>query len=765
LASPPEGFERVAERPEHTYILAPSLHHAASAAVLRSGFDSHGDKAAFGINLESGRARLARWLVDGVRNQQPLSVLLGYWFERSLHDVQKDELIDDVREQFPTPIVEDPDNGEATLDARVAIGARHVVDGLALYRALTGTAAHPLTPTQAALLPRLNTEVPALVRGLADVVDAVGDLLVSESVHQLVAGNPLRAGLAADTLGRGESLPSRFDMITSPRSGVGLTCSVAVVVPTANADGERGWNTDRPRARLAPAAELWASVLLGTAASWRVACTVTRDGSITEVQCGLDDLAVCALDVVFDIPASGRQSGALASRIISVVGARAGSGAAVALASGDASRPWRTLESLVARIRRIFAAARPLQASDVDPLHPTPNPMIDGAEFAARLTALGGSQGSAQQALTAASSRLARESQQNQPKAAREVALAAAAELAVRANHFLGTLAQAMQALRAAFAGLTSAASEARVEAARAVAAALVVVADHGVENSYPVVAIESATDVQALAEQARLVIEALDRVAPAQLVAAGGTPVNDWTNTIISILSGVVGDHFPIAAAFAPMPGGELAGGLAAPREVPGAEPPEVMTWLRRMGRVRSPLSDFHDVMLAIEFRTRPAALPLKVLQAPHGHDEPWAVHWRPVAVQRTAVLHIAGNASPEGPFCGWLIDAWTERVPGLSAFADVNSPQTELAGLTFHYNQPDARPPHAILFAVPPDPDQPWGEATLLQVLSETLDLAKIRSVEHRDLPRNTPLVPATYVLASDSWPAQMNPAVTDE
>ena len=35
------------------------------------------------------------------------------------------------------------------------------------------------------------------------------------------------------------------------------------------------------------------------------------------------------------------------------------------------------------------------------------------------------------------------------------------------------------------------------------------------------------------------------------------------------------------------------------------------------------------------------------------------------------------------------------------------------------------------------------------LLHVLGETFDLARIRSVEHRDLPRRTPIVPTTYVL----------------
>ena len=101
--------------------------------------------------------------------------------------------------------------------------------------------------------------------------------------------------------------------------------------------------------------------------------------------------------------------------------------------------------------------------------------------------------------------------------------------------------------------------------------------------------------------------------------------------------------------------------------------------------------------------------------------------------------------RSAADAPICGWLVDAWTERIPGLTAFsAATASARTELAGLSFHYNQPDARAPHAVLIAVPPDLSRPWTAEMLLHLLGETLDLAKIRSVEHRDLPRRTPIVP---------------------
>jgi hypothetical protein len=70
------------------YIHAPSLGQAATAAVLRSGHLAHRREAdsPFAIDLSSRRTRLALDLLDGIRQGQPLGALLGYRFERGLHE-------------------------------------------------------------------------------------------------------------------------------------------------------------------------------------------------------------------------------------------------------------------------------------------------------------------------------------------------------------------------------------------------------------------------------------------------------------------------------------------------------------------------------------------------------------------------------------------------------------------------------------------------------------------------------------------------------
>ena len=83
------------------FVHAPSLGHAAAAAVLRSGYLSQGSRASsatpFAVDLSSERVHRAKWLLDGVRQGQSLSTLLGYRFERILHEQGLDRYIQRFR--------------------------------------------------------------------------------------------------------------------------------------------------------------------------------------------------------------------------------------------------------------------------------------------------------------------------------------------------------------------------------------------------------------------------------------------------------------------------------------------------------------------------------------------------------------------------------------------------------------------------------------------------------------------------------------------
>ena len=78
--------------------------------------------------------RLARWLLDGVRQGQPLGALLGYRFERRLQEVAIPQFIAPLRDLAPLVARKLDQSDQPTTEPVEAIAANNVVDGLALLR-------------------------------------------------------------------------------------------------------------------------------------------------------------------------------------------------------------------------------------------------------------------------------------------------------------------------------------------------------------------------------------------------------------------------------------------------------------------------------------------------------------------------------------------------------------------------------------------------------------------------------------------------------
>jgi hypothetical protein len=91
-----------------------------------------------------------------------------------------------------------------------------------------------------------------------------------------------------------------------------------------------------------------------------------------------------------------------------------------------------------------------------------------------------------------------------------------------------------------------------------------------------------------------------------------------------------------------------------------------------------------------------------------------------------------------PADPLAGLMLDEWTDRVPATDA----------TTGVTFHYDQPSARAPQAILVAAPPDDRPTWDEDALTAVVDETLNLAKVRTVDLEALDDGGQILPAVYL-----------------
>ena len=197
------------------FVHAPSITHAATAGILRSAYLSHNgepnDKGAFAVDLSSARVRTALHLLDGVRQGQPLAGLLGYRIERHLHEKGLDRLVLSLRTLAPFSQGQLTDRGEVVAPENVeALAASNILDGIALvekYQAdpnsirtalgnkpkdnpyLTGPWPNPIPPNE-------WNNVAAIIEDAAAALDSVSDLLLAESVHQLVLGNTARAAAA-----------------------------------------------------------------------------------------------------------------------------------------------------------------------------------------------------------------------------------------------------------------------------------------------------------------------------------------------------------------------------------------------------------------------------------------------------------------------------------------------------------------------------------------------------------------------------------------
>lgn len=219
------------------YIHAPSLNHAVTAAVLRNAYISTADEddaEVFAVNLSSERVRRAMAVIEGLRNGQSIAALLGYQLERGLHDrhalAEVDQYIYVLRDQFS--LVANRINETKTTDntSISEIEARNVVNGEALVNHIEN--ANPKTyPYGIDDLPAPGTTaatvIDAELRRLLDTNDAVADLGLAEGIHQVVQGNYDRAAATLDSLSN-DTLPPLPDVVSTPRSGSGLTLRVGL---------------------------------------------------------------------------------------------------------------------------------------------------------------------------------------------------------------------------------------------------------------------------------------------------------------------------------------------------------------------------------------------------------------------------------------------------------------------------------------------------------------------------------------------------------
>jgi uncharacterized coiled-coil protein SlyX len=741
------------------FIHAPSLNHASAAALLKSGYMSHADKGnpeIMSVNLSSERVRRGLFILQGMRNGQTLEALLGYQFERALHDwgsktgtLNINQYIYNFRDKFPIKQNLVPQQGSSA-GSTEAIAANNVVNGVLLAET---TASYPYGVTG---LEGISDAEKKVIKDekdrLADSLDAVKDLLMSESAYQLVQGNFDRAGAVMDAI-KDSHIPQEIDVINTPRSAA-FTFTNRVTLHFENLDPYDNINNPwspvamTPRAIMEPGINKWLGGILGNPAD--IICRVSHeDSTITEMN--LSQLNLQPIDFIYitNKEISGgatelesriaylyRQSSAIDDELTVHIEF---SGFHVA-----GKKTFAEVLPLAAMLKSLITDSRHLNAEDFEPhskksAGSKENPKnYDTAELPLRIDDARG-----------------------------RLNTYLAELLAIPFTAIIGG--DAVTNLEEAFIKLEEKKlTFADIEfifpniSAASLQSVLIKLAAFGIEGAFP-----SLSNVITAAEQVQILTNAQSVTARAQAKytdsgaaaaeAAALTEADKKIEKYIQAGKIIFGDVFNILPKFSYNNEADIQlsnndraqllkyAAATLKMNFPADE------WLQSTAHVRPKILRWETIRTLHEaFNVDP--LEVYPVQIPYRAKDNWLAVEFPetdeldgskFGIKHDTISLIAHGAfafTPAVKQSGLLIDDWTEVVP----LGD------EITGITFNYNQPNAVPPQALLLAVTPEETGHWKWENLVGILNDTLERAKRRAVEplimdNSGLPEASTLLPA--------------------
>lgn len=701
------------------FVHTPSLTQASTVAILRSGHLAHSGNQTpndvLAIDLSSARVRLADWLLDGVRQGQPLGALLGYRFERRLQEARPRlaQCISVFRELAPLVARKLEQSNEAVEN----IAANNVVDGVELHRRWqeakkSGPGPSPLShllgPLMNSSVANASASLVVELDALADSVDAVSDALLAESVYQVVRGNPLRAASTVESIAGGEAPPPELEVARTPRSGIALTHRLVTLFSGEPALPPEWMTPEHPfRSQAEPHLNAWAAKLLGNPSNVR--CVVERleptTGTVVEAkEIGLNQLHMAPLDFIYAIEgAEGGQQAEIEQRLLYTMMRKPGGFVPGSLLRVSPNRKpeWKTnvlgygeFSEVLRTARKLLVGVRGINDNDLNPPERSTNFSVDVGELQQR---------------------------------------------AARAEQSLRRIPDDFQAQLAR-------PDTANLEVLRGL---IIRSASFGVAGAVPLSAAgDSPVDRHTLLAQAGSIQKELVRrveqlTALATGVHAATATGEDTRDYALARLRIVFGKAFVVLPRFSASNAAELEKALADSAKVQGGDPLAATTWFQRIARVRDGVARLNATLNYSEALNTGEKLKLTIGQLPYDANDRWvglpfkAGQKRLTGGKLSLVVQSTLPVDVRQPLAGVLIDEWVEVVP---------SP-TETTGIALQYDQPNAAPPQTILVAVPPEIDSPWTVWSLQQVLLETLDLARIRAVDPDALDEVGHFLPALY------------------
>ncbi len=730
----------------------PSLNHATAMGLLLAGYKNHADRSnpdTYAINLSSERTRKALDILQGVSNGQAIEVLLGYQFERAMHDFTSsgggnlNQYIYDFRNKYVVDNISIPQQGAS--EAQETINSYPVVNGLKIVRA-------PLSEISAIVTDlNLLDDVLDIRNKISDLLDACNDVLLAESAYQLTQGNQdrtsavLNATLLADT-------PPEIQVTDTPRSSLlTYTHRITLHFNTGNASAElnTGWPSDlSPRSLFEPGMNQWLSQVIGNATN--IVCAVAAlDGNGNETNSklvSLADLKLQPIDLVYMIPedlAGGATE--LESRIAfayrNAVSVNAVTSVKITFSPtgiGKSKASLSRIFPLLRNLKKVITTARAANAKDFAPKQKTVSSGAD--ESGINYTELKNRTNAAIKSLT------------NEFKAFNKIA----------PNDRLPKNDLNPKNLEIFFNALLDKPGEKNrfdsLELNSAAMSAIVnfqiMATTYGVQLAYPenlnlITRVNNREILEKTFNIWKIINEKIEVATKKLSEAVAESKVVNKLNLFVAAAKTVLGDDFVPLPQFKYSNSDSLAKTFGdekqllsyAGKTTTNTDAVNRDSWIQSVSRVRETVARFETVRIMAEANSG-LELNIKMSQVPFRANDSWLGFEFPSEyngtpfniLDDTIALAVIGDAAnnTKALQSAMVIDDWTEKIPV----------DEEITGVAFHYNQASTTAPQNVIVAIEPTGKGNWDWDVLQGVLNDTLRRAKTRAVEPDHLMENPAL-----------------------
>lgn len=678
------------------FIHAPSINQAVTAAVLRSGYNDRAKSNMndpFSVNLSSERLRAALDIMEGIRNGQELGVLLGYEFERRMLELgaqgeNPQQNIYSLRRKYSqnNTIIE---NTPLTVEN---VKARNVVNGLALIEKYKETSdidnvVDPNIPIPAKTLIRKQIE------WIWNIMDAVGDLAMSEGMFHIVQGNPVKGGAIMQAASKG-SIIAEPDVIDTVKTGIEVPQRLTLHFNTQSSLSNN-WDaiTETPRYLAESNVGRWLSELLPDPNL--ICCLVQLADQIDPTPVTVSDLGIQAIDLMYMINETLADDDSVLSLLI--------------------KRHYRMLHGLdrSAELKVIYGAAigGKYSLSEVHAI------LIYARKLVTACRPINTHDYMTPQEAGAVEKSYEIQEFEDRIDAARLYLSAVISNLASYLNNF-------------SFAGIKD---------------ALLKMSFYNIEQTV----YEFATD-ETPEDEATLMLWANAALAEAQKrydeseLPAGTTLPGPGDNQEAYISNAVQRFKTLFGAAFDPVPLFEfhnqaaLTPTMIDTNDLLADHTGDLVLdqWLAGLARVREMVTNYELLNIVVQ-TLNPDYLDsreMKPVQVPFdssGQDRWMGLSVSDPASLKEGVVAIGadlynGYAMSNVSQAGIVIDEWVDIIPN----------KEETTGISFHHNQPNAKAPQCLILGLTPQITGSWRWNDVVDMLNETFELAKARGLSYEQI-----------------------------